>query len=158
MYKGHIPTLKSENIIGKSFSSCTKAAVFANHARTLQLPIKQKVRSTYERNHNLKRFRRFRTLPLISLVAEPEILKLKRDVSDFDEYGGKVAPRSNSVLSRNYKPQVSLREYRADQYDFTDAMPRWVNRDVKNEPGYKFLSTKFKKLFDNNKVIYDYIK
>eukprot|EP00826_Nyctotherus_ovalis_P019296 TRINITY_DN15928_c0_g1_i1.p1 TRINITY_DN15928_c0_g1~~TRINITY_DN15928_c0_g1_i1.p1 ORF type:complete len:139 (+),score=2.75 TRINITY_DN15928_c0_g1_i1:343-759(+) len=113
----------------------------------------------YESNHNFKRFRRFCISCLISLlVAEPEVVKLKRDAIDFEEYGGTVAPRSNSVLSRNHKQSVSLREYRADQYDFTEAMPRWVNRDAKQDPAYKFLSTKFKKLFDNSKVAWDLYK
>lgn len=88
-------------------------------------------------------------------MAEPEVVKLKRDAIDFEEYGGTVAPRSNSVLPRNHKQSVSLREYRADQYDFTEAMPRWVNRDPKQCPAYKFLSTRFKKLFDSSKVVWD---
>ena len=104
----------------------------------------------------MKRFRRFcKCIEYID--PEPELIKGKDDSKDFVEYGGTIPPKVESIIRRSksfIETGETIQEHRANLYDFTDTMPHWENKDVKQELQYKFLSTKFKKLFDNRKVSY----
>ena len=80
--------------------------------------------------------------------------KLAKDQKDYEDLGGNIPPRPNSMISSaNFSPKTtSVKEYRASQFDFSSTRPRWVNRDISHEPAYMRLSDGFKKVFEDAKV------
>ena len=87
---------------------------------------------------------------------EPEAMKVVRDSHDFDNYGGTIAPRPNSVMSPTVgisKALLSEKEHRANQFDFSGTQSKWVNRDLTQTPGYQTLSEGFRKTLMNTNVM-----
>ena len=83
-------------------------------------------------------------------------MKVVRDSHDFENYGGTIAPRPNSVETLTVgmsKTLLSEKEHRANQFDFSATQARWVNRDLTQTPGYQTLSEGFRKTLMNTKVI-----
>ena len=94
-------------------------------------------------------------ISFIIIDSEPEVVKMTKDNNDYEHYGGNIPPRSGSAIrcKTAYQTQVvSEKEHRANQFDFSATQSKWVKRDISAEPGYKRLSSGFKKLFNNPNV------
>jgi hypothetical protein len=57
-----VQSIVAENIIAKSFARCTKTAIASTRPKGIDVPPEDKFRSTYMKNFDEKKNRRFCTL------------------------------------------------------------------------------------------------
>jgi hypothetical protein len=81
------------------------------------------------------------------------MMKVHKDAMDYENYGGNIAPRPNSVEpSGQIKGVVSEKEHKASLYDFASTQAKWINKDLTDTADFKAMSPGFQRLLTPAKV------
>lgn len=96
---------------------------------------------------------------IIFIVDEDATMsKIKRDIDDYDTYGGNIPPRpyTEAKLALTCKGIIPEKEHKANFYDFAATRSKWVNKDFSATPEFKSLSPAFQRMISTAKVTYLY--